>query len=106
MTARIAVFGGTFDPIHVGHLAAVQDAADTLSFDRVLFVPNSRPPHKTQAPVTAAEHRVAMVRLSLEDNPRFELSMVEFEREGPSYTLDTLRILHERFGPGSEIFFL
>jgi nicotinate-nucleotide adenylyltransferase len=106
MTARVAVFGGTFDPIHVGHLAAVQDAADTASFDRVLFVPNSHPPHKTHAPVSAAAHRVAMVRLSLENNPRFELSMVEFERDGPSYTLDTLRILRERLGSGTKLFFL
>ena len=106
MSERIAVFGGTFDPIHIGHLAAVQDVADAAGFERVLFVPNARPPHKTQAPVSSPEDRVAMVRLSLQDNPRFELSMVEFEREGPSYTLDTLRILQARYGPGLELAFL
>ena len=106
MIGSIAVFGGTFDPIHIGHLAAVQDAADVLHFDRVLFVPNSRPPHKTEAPVSSPEDRVAMVRLSLEDNPRFELCMVEFERSGPSYTLDTLRILKARSGAGGEVAFL
>lgn len=106
MTERVAIFGGTFDPIHLGHLAAVQDAADALSVDRVLFVPNSRPPHKTTVPVSAAEDRVEMVRLSISDNERFELSLVEFERDGPSYMLDTLRVVRTRLGPDSELFFL
>jgi nicotinate-nucleotide adenylyltransferase len=106
MSPRIGVFGGTFDPIHIGHLAAVQDAADALHFDRVLFVPNSHPPHKSQSPVSPAGDRVAMVQLSLADNPEFELSMVEFERDGPSYTLDTLQILRERVSPDTELYFL
>jgi nicotinate-nucleotide adenylyltransferase len=106
MSRRIGVFGGTFDPIHIGHLAAVQDAADALDLERVLFVPNSRPPHKAQSPVSPAADRVAMVKLSLEDNPEFELSMVEFERDGPSYTLDTMRVLRRQFGPDTELYFL
>lgn len=106
MTERVAVFGGTFDPIHLGHLAAVQDAADSLSVDRVLFVPNSHPPHKTTVPVSAAGDRVEMVRLSVADNPSFELSLVEFEREGPSYMLDTLRVLRSRLGTGTDLVFL
>ncbi len=106
MSARVAVFGGTFDPIHIGHLAAVQDAADSLTFERVLFVPNFRPPHKAQVPVSVAEDRVAMVRLSLEGSPNFELSLVEFERDRPSFTLDTMRVLRERFGSGTELYFL
>lgn len=106
MSPRVAVFGGTFDPIHIGHLAAVQDAADALGFDHVLFVPNSRPPHKAQAPVSAADDRVAMVRLSLADAPNFALSLVEIERDGPSYTLDTMRILRARFDSDTELSFL
>lgn len=106
MSRRIGVFGGTFDPIHIGHLAAVQDAADALDFDRVLFVPNSRPPHKARSPVSPAGDRVAMVQLSLADNPEFELSMIEFERDGPSYTLDTLRILGDQMGPDTKLYFL
>jgi nicotinate-nucleotide adenylyltransferase len=106
MSERVAVFGGTFDPIHIGHLAAVQDAVDALEIDRVLFVPNSQPPHKTTLPVSAAEDRVHMVRLSLAGNPIFELSLVEFERGGPSYMLDTMRVLRERLGSDSELCFL
>ncbi len=106
MTERVAVFGGTFDPIHLGHLAAVQDAADALAMDRVLFVPNSQPPHKTTVPVSSALDRVEMVRLSVADNERFELSLVEFERDGPSYMLDTLRVLRSRLSAGTELSFL
>lgn len=106
MTKRVAVFGGTFDPIHIGHLAAVQDASDELSLDRVLFVPNSRPPHKAALPVTDARDRVEMVRLSLEGNDKFELCLVEFERDAPSYMLDTMRILRERLGDGTDLCFL
>jgi nicotinate-nucleotide adenylyltransferase len=106
MSERVAVFGGTFDPIHIGHLAAVQDAVDALSIDRVLFVPNSHPPHKATIPVSPAEDRVEMVRLSLTDNEKFVLSLVEFERNGPSYMLDTMRVLSERLGAGTELTFL
>jgi nicotinate-nucleotide adenylyltransferase len=106
MSERVAVFGGTFDPIHIGHLAAVQDAVDALGIDRVLFVPNSQPPHKTALPVSPAEDRVQMVRLSLADNETFVLSLVEFERHGPSYMLDTMRILRELLGVGTELTFL
>ena len=106
MTERVAVFGGTFDPIHLGHLAAVQDAVDALGLDRVLFVPNSQPPHKTTLPVSPAEDRVEMVRLSVADNETFVLSMVEFERDGPSYMLDTMRVVRERLGAGAELIFL
>jgi nicotinate-nucleotide adenylyltransferase len=106
MKRRIGVFGGTFDPIHIGHLASVQDAAEALDFELVLFVPNSRPPHKTESPVSPAADRVAMVKLSLEDNPAFELSMIEFERDAPSYTLDTMRILQRQLGSGAELYFL
>ena len=104
--ARVGVFGGTFDPIHVGHLAAVQDAAYNLSFDRVLFVPNRQPPHKLNKEVSDPADRVAMVELSLQDNPLFELSTVELEREGPSYSLDTLRQLKDQLGMDTELYFL
>lgn len=106
MSERIAVFGGTFDPIHIGHLAAVQDAVDALGIDRVLFVPNSQPPHKATLSVSPAEDRAQMVRLSLADNEQFVLSLVEFERNGPSYMMDTMRVLRERLGAGTELLFL
>jgi nicotinate-nucleotide adenylyltransferase len=103
---HIGVFGGTFDPIHVGHLAAVQDAAFELSLDLVLFVPNRAPPHKQNRQVTGVADRLAMVELSVAGNPLFEVSRIELERPGPSYTLDTMRRLRSEMKPGSELFFL
>jgi nicotinate-nucleotide adenylyltransferase len=85
--------GGTFDPIHVGHLAVAEEAREVLGLDRILFVPAGRPPHKKAVNVTAVEHRVAMVELAIADNRAFELSRVEIDRPGPSYTVDTLEEL-------------
>jgi nicotinate-nucleotide adenylyltransferase len=103
---RVGVFGGTFDPIHIGHLAAAQDVAHRLALDRVLFVPNRRPPHKTGQRVSEVAERVEMVRLAVADNPLFELSLVEVERSGLSYTLNTLRELRSSLGVHSELYFL
>ena len=88
---RVGVFGGTFDPIHVGHLAAVEDAAHILGLTRVLFVPNRQPPHKVGKKVSAATDRVAMVERAIADNPQFELSLIEQERSGLSHIIDTMR---------------
>lgn len=106
MTERIGIFGGTFDPPHLGHLAAVEDAAARLGLAQVLFVPNHVPPHKQHQAVSAPEDRVAMVELAIADNPRFAMSLVELERPGPSYTLDTLREFQRRFGSQAELYFL
>ncbi len=98
----VGVMGGTFDPIHVGHLAIAEEARDALRLDRILFVPAGRPPHKPAGKVTAAEHRLAMVELAIEDNPTFELSRVEVDREGPSYTVDTVeRLASDPGGAGA-----
>lgn len=105
-TLRLGVFGGTFDPIHIGHLAGAQDAAAQLELDRVLFVPNRVPPHKQDRRVSSVEDRVAMVGLSVADNPLFELSLVELARDGPSYTIDTMRVLAAGFGPDVGLVFL
>ncbi len=91
--ARLGVFGGTFDPPHLGHLALAEWACDALGLTRVLFVPAARPPHKPAGALSASRHRVAMVRLAVRGNPRFAVSTLELEREGPSYTVDTLRAL-------------
>jgi nicotinate-nucleotide adenylyltransferase len=103
---RIGVLGGTFDPIHIGHLAVAEDAACALRLNRVLFMPNKIPPHKHGQHVTDVEDRIAMVRAAVEDNPRFELSLIEMERSGPSYTLDTMRLLRDRFGASTQLYFL
>jgi nicotinate-nucleotide adenylyltransferase len=89
----IGVMGGTFDPIHVGHLAIAEEAREALSLDLVLFVPAGQPPHKPAGAVTPVEHRFAMVELAIADNRAFGLSRVEVERPGPSYTIDTVEAL-------------
>jgi nicotinate-nucleotide adenylyltransferase len=89
----IGIMGGTFDPIHVGHLAAAEEAREALGLERILFIPAGVPPHKPERPVTAAQHRVAMVELAIAGNAAFELSRIEVDRDGPSYTADTVEML-------------
>lgn len=83
-------FGGTFDPIHVAHLAVAEAARDDLGLASVTFIPAGEPPHKVGRRITAAHHRLAMVEAAIADNPGFRVSDVEIERDGPSYTVDTL----------------
>jgi nicotinate-nucleotide adenylyltransferase len=108
MTAQsgVGVFGGTFDPIHLGHLAAAEDARAQLGLEKILFVPNNVPPHKRDQAVSNAEDRVHMVELAIADNSGFELCTIELERPGPSYTLDTLRLLQQRLGGDAHVTFL
>lgn len=87
---RLGVFGGTFDPVHIGHLIAAEDARAALSLDEVIFVPAGEPWFKSYRRITPAHHRLAMVRLAIRDNPHFSVSDMEIRREGPSYTIDTL----------------
>jgi len=103
---RIGILGGTFNPPHLGHLICAQEAHLQLSLDRVLLIPAGRPPHKPDDPdEPGAEHRLAMCRLAVGDDPRFEVSDVELLREGPSYTVDTLSQLHALM-PDSELFLI
>lgn len=90
---RLGVFGGTFDPLHTGHLMAAQDVIEALSLDRVLFVPALRSPHKAHEPTASAALRLQMVRSAIEGDARFELSDLEIGRGGPSYTVETLRAI-------------
>ena len=90
---RLGVFGGTFDPIHVAHLAVAESARDALGLERVLFIPNRQPPHKPDQAITPAAARLAMVRAAIADNPAFQVSTIELDRDGPSYTSDTLEAL-------------
>jgi nicotinate-nucleotide adenylyltransferase len=93
---NVGVFGGTFDPPHVGHLIVAQDAALALELDRILFVPAGSPPHKLDAAVTDAALRAEMLQLAIGDDRRFAVDAVELERPGPSFTVETLRLLRER----------
>ena len=90
---RIGLLGGTFDPPHYGHLLVASEVLEQCNLDEVWFVPNRLPPHKKGMPVTKKEHRLEMVRLAIEGNPSFRLSTIELEREGQSYTYDTIRQL-------------
>ncbi len=87
---RLGLLGGTFDPVHIGHLILGETAREQLDLDRVLFMPTGQPWRKAGRNITAAPHRVKMLRLAIADNPAFEVSLMEVERPGPSYTVDTL----------------
>jgi nicotinate-nucleotide adenylyltransferase len=101
--ARTAVLGGSFNPIHYGHLLLADDVAERLELDRVLFVPAARPPHKPNADLAPAADRYAMVELAVAGHPKFAVSDVEFRRPGPSYTVDTLEALRI---PREELFLI
>lgn len=103
---RVGVMGGTFDPIHHGHLYAAEQAAEHFGLQRVIFIPCGQPPHKPGYEISSAEDRYLMVALATNGNPRFEVSRLELERPGPSYTIDTLRALHKQLGPECELFFI
>jgi len=101
VTGSLGVFGGTFDPIHIAHLAVAEEAAEALGLERVAFVPAGEPPHKLGRPITAAEHRLAMVELAIAGNDRFVVDRMELDRPGPSFTVDTLEALHAAAPPGA-----
>lgn len=102
---RLGLLGGTFDPIHYGHLIAAQTACEGLALDGVLFVPCGIPPHKDAAAVAPAADRLALTTAATADNPRFKVSRVEIDRSGPSYTYDTLALLSQQY-EGDEWFVL
>lgn len=103
---RLGVYGGTFDPPHLGHLVAAESVCDSLGLDRVVFVPSGTPPHKSASEVTDAEHRYAMTVLATQGNPRFFASRIEVDRSEPSYTVETLRLLRQEYGASTELFFI
>ena len=103
-THRIGILGGTFDPIHLGHLAIAGAALDRLNLDRVILIPAGRPWLKSDQMVTSAAHRLAMVRLAIKDRPELEVSSIEVDRPGPTYTVDTLAELRQELGSGVELY--
>lgn len=99
---RLGIFGGTFDPPHVGHVRVARDVADALALDRVLWIPAGVPPHKDAAGITDGDVRLEMVRAAAQADPRFQVVDLEVRRTGPSYTVDTLRALAAD-NPGAEL---
>lgn len=103
---RIGILGGSFNPIHLAHLVLAEQAREALALDRVIFVPARLPPHKDAAALAGARDRLKMVRLAVADHPQFAVSDMELRREGPSYTIDTVRALRRRFGRNAKLYFL
>ena len=98
--------GGTFDPIHLGHLATAEAVREIFALDEILFIPAARPPHKIARHVTDERHRLAMTILATQSNKFFRVSDMELKRTGLSYTLDTMNELHATFGRATELFFI
>jgi len=104
---RIGVLGGTFDPIHYGHLFIAEEARVRIPLERVLFVPAAQPPHKARTTITAPEHhRLRMVELAIASNPYFEISRVDIDRPGPHYSVDMIPLLQEEYGPQTQFYFI
>jgi nicotinate-nucleotide adenylyltransferase len=103
---KIGILGGTFDPIHLGHLMIAEEGRSQLGLERVLFIPAGRPWLKTDREITPAIHRLQMLKLATADNPCFQISAVEIDRHGPSYSVDTMAALRQKLGKKAELFFL
>lgn len=103
---NIGVLGGTFDPVHIGHLILAEEVRARLNLAEILFVPAGQPWLRVDSPISPAEHRVEMVRLAITDKPYFKLSTMEIERAGPTYTVDTVAELKARLEAGDELFFI
>ena len=104
--SKIGLLGGTFDPIHIGHLLIAEDAREVLGLDTVVFIPAGRPWLKADQSVTDPQHRLAMVGLAIGPNPHFQVSDIEVRRHGSTYTVDTLEQLQQDFSPNTEKFLI
>lgn len=102
---KIGLMGGTFDPVHTGHLFIAREAAEIYGLDRVYLIPSAAPPHKKNHPSAEAEDRYRMTLLAAEDEPRFIVSACELERKGKSYTVDTVKVFRDKF-KGAELYFI
>ena len=103
---RIGLLGGTFDPVHLGHLRIAEEIGEDLRLDKVYLVPGGNPPHKKNHHVSSFKDRLTMARLAIEGTERFEVLDLEGQRQGLSYSIETLQELHRRFDSGTEVYFL
>ena len=103
---RIGILGGTFDPVHMGHLVLAETARDTLRLDQVHFLPAADPPHKQGQVIAQKTDRLAMLELAVASNPAFNISLIDLERPGPHYTADMVELVRKRLEPEDELWFL
>ncbi|MBT9149271.1 MAG: nicotinate-nucleotide adenylyltransferase [Dehalococcoidia bacterium] len=103
---EIGLLGGTFDPVHLGHLIIAEEVRCKLGLSKVVFIPAGQPWLKVDRVITRGEHRLAMVRLAIASNPFFEVSLAELERSGPSYSVDTVSALRDEYGPEVGLYFI
>lgn len=103
---KIGIMGGTFDPIHFGHLFIAQTALDRLNLKEVIFIPTGKPPHKKENTISDAYKRIDMLNLGVKSNPKFQLSTIEVTREKTSYTIDTIKELQLYYGKETEFYFI
>ena len=103
---RIGILGGTFNPIHIGHLTIAQMVREQMKLDKVLFIPSNLPPHKNGKYVVSAQDRYHMVRLAIQGNSYFEISDFEINKKGKSYSIETVSYFHDLFGRGTKFFFI
>ncbi len=106
MEKRIAIMGGTFDPIHHGHLITAEAVREAMDIGTMVFIPAAVPPHKLDREVTPAEHRLRMTELATASNPHFRVSDIELRRQGPSYTIDTIRALQKQYPEDTTFYFI
>ena len=103
---KVGVIGGTFDPVHYGHLILAEQIAGHLGISKTLFIPSNEPPHKDAGSVAPIRHRIEMLRYAIEGNDAFELSLIEYERGGKSYSYETFRVLSEAYPKGTDFYFI
>ncbi len=106
MGAKIGLYGGSFDPIHFGHLISARSIAEHLHLDRMILLISPRPPHKTGIRQTDAQHRLEMARLAVENEPLLEVSDAELKRDGPSYSIDTIEAFQRDLGPDATLYWV
>ena len=106
VSLRLGILGGTFDPIHYGHLRLAEETAEALGLEKIILLPAALPPHKDRKPITTFFHRLQMTRIAAQASPLLEVQDLEGRREGLSYSIETLREFHRQFSPGLELFFV
>lgn len=105
-TLRLGLLGGSFNPVHNGHMAIARKTREALGLDQILFIPTSHPPHKQNGSLAPAQDRYEMVRIAIASDPSLAISDVEIRRPGKSYSIDTIRLLQQEYGPHTQLFFL